>query len=476
LTPSRAVWYLPAATCDVLIVAPHSPHLEAALRISATHIRALVMAVCAAIAFVAATSRAQAPRVEFPSAAPGATPYAGANVYPSAPAGMPVYPSTPAPTSVYPTTPPPTLPTYPPLSGATPTFDPYANPSLGSPPADVPYASPYAGSPYTVAPSSQPVVGTPFPSTSTPFTGTPAPATGSTLFQNSSTPQWSNSATYNHQNSDGTVARLQRFLQQLSFEQTYLWGDHNDIGNLAWNRTELAATFGVPIFYNPNTPLLITPGFAFNWLSGPSGPDADLPPRLYDAYLDTAWYPRFSPVIGADLGFRTGVWSDFEVINSDSVRFLGRGLGVITLSPRMDVLVGVWYLDRNDVKILPAGGLHWKPNTEWDIYAVFPNPKVRKRFVNVGSSQWWWYVAGEYGGGRWTIQRSDDGLAAGADDDIDVNDIRVIGGFEWETATQARGHVEAGYVFDRQIIYGQTSQPSFYDLDDTWMVRVGVDF
>ena len=57
----------------------------------------------------------------------------------------------------------------------------------------------------------------------------------------------------------------------------------------------MAATFGVPIFYNPNTPLLITPGFAFNWLEGPIGPDADLPPRVYDAYLDAAWYPRFTP-------------------------------------------------------------------------------------------------------------------------------------------------------------------------------------
>ena len=140
-------------------------------------------------------------------------------------------------------------------------------------------------------------------------------------------------------------------------------------------------------------------------------------------------------MLGADLGVRTGVWTDFQAVNSDSIRILGRGLGVISLSPRMDVLAGVWYLDRNRVKLLPAGGVHWKPNPEWDAYLVFPNPKVRKRFVNIGSSQWWWYVAGEYGGGRWTVERDPAGLRMRRPTTTStINDIRVIGGFEWETA------------------------------------------
>ncbi|HYO23601.1 MAG TPA: hypothetical protein VEQ85_01495 [Lacipirellulaceae bacterium] len=429
--------------------------------------RALLCAVAVGTAvWCAAPCSAQ--RVQFPSSAPGAAPYGGASVYPAAPAGTPVYPATPAPTGVYPTTPAPALPAYPAIAPPS-TYDPYANPALGAPPTDVPYSalpsSPLNG---PLGPPPSAVIGTPYPATA-------APATGSTLFENTSTPRWSNSATYNYQNSDGTVARLQRFLQQISFEHTYLYGDHGP-GDLEINRTEMSATFGVPIFYNPNTPLLITPGFAFNWLEGPVGPDADLPPRVYDAYLDAAWYPRFSPMLGADLGVRTGVWTDFEAVNTDSIRVLGRGLAVISISPRMDVLAGVWYLDRNRYPLLPAGGVHWKPNPEWDAYLVFPNPKVRKRFVTIGASQWWWYVAGEYGGGRWTIERDPAGVAMGADDDIDINDIRVIGGFEWETQTQARGHIEAGYVFDREIIYDGTRLPPQFDLDDTFMVRLGFDF
>jgi len=281
--------------------------------------------------------------------------------------------------------------------------------------------------------------------------------------------QWESGA-YQYQNTDGSFVRLQRLLQQISFEHTWIYGG-NAINELQINRSELSTTFGVPIFYNPNTPLMITPGFAFNWLSGPVGGTADLPARVYDAYLDGAWHPQLTDWLRADLGLRTGVWTDFNEVNKDSVRILGRALGALTFSPQLDVLVGVWYLDRNNVKILPAGGIHWRPSSEWDAYLVFPNPKIRKRSITVGSSQWWVYVAGEYGGGRWTIQR-----ASGAPDDIDYNDIRALFGFEWETQTQARGHVEVGYVFNRELIFQRSQLPPKLNLDDSLMIRAGVNF
>jgi hypothetical protein len=355
------------------------------------------------------------------------------------------------------------------------TFDPYGNPLLGTPPADVPYnvAPPLNSYPPPITPPVTP------PATSGPIGPAPTVATpGSPTLGNSTYPsgvpfQWESGA-YQYQNSDGTVVRLQRLLQQIGFEHTWIWGDQG-IEELGINRTELTATFGVPIFYNPNTPLLITPGFAFNWLEGPltspANDMADLPPRVYDAYLDAAWYPQLTDWLGADLGLRTGVWTDFHELNSDSIRILGRGLGVLSLSPQFDFLAGVWYLDRNDVKLLPAGGLHWRPNPEVDAYLVFPNPKVRKRSISFGSSQFWIYVSGEYGGGRWTIER-----LGGIGDDIDYNDIRAIFGIEWETQTQAHGHVEVGYVFDRELLYDKTMMPAKLKLDDSVMVRAGLNF
>jgi hypothetical protein len=142
---------------------------------------------------------------------------------------------------------------------------------------------------------------------------------------------------------------------------------------------------------------------------------------------------------------------------------------VISVSPQLDVLVGVVYLDRLRVQILPAGGFHYRPNDLWDMYIVFPNPKLRRRFRSLGNTDWWWYVAGEYGGGSWTVNR------AGLDDRIDYNDIRFVTGFEWELPNKLRGHVEVGYVFDREILF-ESGMPEEATPDDTYMVRAGIDF
>ena len=373
-----------------------------------------------------------------------------------------------------------------------PTFDPYGNPLLGTPPADIPYnVSPQFGSPQfgqpavpLVQPSPQfgqtppfgqpvlPQFGQPVQPSGSQF-GSPnvVPSAGGSFFSNVFPFQWE-SGSYQYQNNGGQFARLQRFMQQISFEHSWLYSEAGE-DDLSINRSELSATFGIPVFYNPNTPLLLTPGFAFNWFEGPETPAAggpDLPPRVFDAYLDAAWHPQFTDWVHADLGLRTGVWTDFHELNSQSLRVLGRALGVLSFSPQFDVLVGAWYLDRNRIKMLPAGGLHWRPNTVWDFYLVFPNPKIRRRSISIGSSQWWLYFAAEYGGGRWTVER-----AGGVADDIDYNDVRVIYGLEWETQTQAHGHLEIAYVFDREIIFDDTPTPTL-DLDDTFMIRAGVDF
>ena len=39
-----------------------------------------------------------------------------------------------------------------------------------------------------------------------------------------------------------------------------------------------------------------------------------------------------------------------------------------------------------------------------------------------------------------------------------------------------RGHIEVGYVFDREVIFADTGTPAEFKPDDTFMVRGGVDF
>lgn len=352
------------------------------------------------------------------------------------------------------------MPTYaPPAVGPPPAFDPYAVGGTVTPPATpYSYAPPAAPAPYGAPAAPPPAPLQPAPN---PYQYQPAPYDVTT----SGETYW---------------AKTQRLLQELSFEYTYLYGKHSDPSDFEVSRAEVSTTFAFPMFYNIETPLLVTPGFAFNWLEGPlSGPPIpgppvmaggpDLPPQVYDAYLDLAWYPRYSQALGAELGFRTGVYSDFDFVDSDSLRFMGRAAADIAIAPDMDVVLGAVYLDRVDIKILPVVGVYYRPTPDWDIYAVFPNPKIRRFMANVGTTKWWWYAAGEYGGGSWTVARQT------TDDRIDYNDIRVIGGLEWETQTQIRGHLEIGYVFDREIIFTSGDPPNFTP-DDTIMLRAGIDF
>jgi len=294
---------------------------------------------------------------------------------------------------------------------------------------------------------------------------------------------------YGLQGQNGYLVSAQKAMQEVGFEHTYLSGKQspNELGII---RAEVYATFGVPLSYSTDSPLLITPGIAVNWLNGPLSSATgildphpqELPPRLYDTYLDFAWFPQFTPQFGAELGFRTGVWSDFSKVNKQSIRFLGRALAKVSASPTLDVLFGAVYLDRNHIKMLPAGGAYWRPTPEWDAYLVFPNPKVRKHFSNYGNTEWYWYVAGEYGGGSWTASvNASDGFGGPTNwtTPIDINDLRVLGGFEWETASQTRGHIEAGYVWDREVLYvdrGPDDINMNFDPKPTFMLRGGLSF
>lgn len=353
-----------------------------------------------------------------------------------------------------------------------PSFNPYApgqaTPLYGAAPAGPP---PATSLPYTYAPPQAPASPWGLPSAPAYDYGAPPPSAG--LYGEGSSLGWQPS-TYGYQQPDGSTVRWRQFLARLRGEHTVLLGDNTNEA-MEVNRTEIASTFAVPIGQTVEAPLLVSPGFAFNWFDGPESDPAavprgpDFPPVAYDAYVDFAWRPQFTPQLGAELGFRTGVWTDFEEVNSDSLRVLGRGLAVVSLSSQFEVLGGVVYLDRERVKLLPAGGVRWRPTPEWDLYLVFPNPKVRRSWFSTGSADWWWYVAGEYGGGSWTVDR------AGLGDQVDYNDIRVVLGTEFQTPGQATGHFEVGYAFDRELVFDSGAPPRG-KLDDAIMFRAGFGF
>ena len=269
---------------------------------------------------------------------------------------------------------------------------------------------------------------------------------------------------------DGNFGQRERLVQQVRMEATYLHGDGGD--ELGVTDVETSVTIAYPLVYGV-APLLLTPGFAFHFWDGPQAaafPGADLPGQTYSAYLDFGWRPQITPRLSADLGVRPGVYSDFEFFNSDSFRIKARALGIYNATPQHQIVAGVLYLDRQDVKLLPAGGVIWTPTDATRFEILFPRPKFAQRMTTIGNTEWWWFVAGEYGGDSWSVER-----AAGGEDFFDYNDLRVSAGFEWTTLSGYRGLVEVGYVFDREVIY-KSGSPPFIEPDDTFMVRGGLTF
>jgi hypothetical protein len=286
------------------------------------------------------------------------------------------------------------------------------------------------------------------------------------------------------------MATVQKFLQHIDLNYDWFAGDGGN--ELGINDINLSATFAFPLFFNtqtagtPPTPLLVTPGFAAHYWAGPvsvipappAAPfSADLPPQTFDAYLDLGWNPWISQAFGAELNFRTGVYSDFYSVTSDSLRYMGKGLAVIRLSPRMTIKAGVWYIDRVNIKLLPAGGLVWTPNPNVVFDILFPNPSVAMRLSQTGNTEWWMYARGEYGGGVWTVRRNPDApnFYDMSHDLVEYDDIRIAAGVKFETLRHFNGYFEVGFAFSRQLSYYSLMPANFYPTN-TFFLGAGLSY
>ena len=352
-----------------------------------------------------------------------------------------------------------------PLSPPPPAWDPYAPQASQAFPA-APSLAPSSMLPSTSAMGGQP--GYPGYSTAPPsLVPTQGTAGSPSLFPPG----------YPAQNS--TFQQTMRLYQGARGSWAYILGNGQGT-SVGVNELDTTATFAMPFFHNSpanlnHAPLLITPGFGLQLWDGPQTTStmlADLPPNTYDVFLDGAWNPQFTPLFGAELGLRVGIFTNWDVLVWQSWRLMGRAIGTLQLTPTMQAKAGIVYLDRNLVKLLPALGVTWTPdaNSRYDI--IFPAPKASKRLTAMGKHSIWGYVAGEYGGGAWTFRRS-----TGQISPFDYNDIRVTVGTEWvpQTPTGLSGNFEVGYVFYRQLFFVD-GPPQYQNLNNSMLFRLGLAY
>lgn len=271
-------------------------------------------------------------------------------------------------------------------------------------------------------------------------------------------------------NSDGTEKLSpfkNGFFQKLCFSAAWLGhgSDPNDLG-ITEIETSLTVALPAPI---RDWPLFITPGLNMYYLADPGGAH-DLPPRLYTAYLDFTWAPQIIANHRLLLTVAPSLYTDFDASTSEAFRLTGKAIWVWdTVPDKLQVVAGVLYLNRDNIRLLPAGGVIWKPTPDFCFELIFPKPKLGAR-VNVGKGyEDWVFVTAEFGGNTWAIVR-----AGGAEDKVTWIDYRAMVGYERRVDGGGGYRLEAGYVFGRNLEYA--SGLGDFDPTPTFIIRGGITF
>lgn len=388
--------------------------------------------------------------------APQFDPYSG-TVIPA----QPVQPSAFPPASPYGTSPYGTAPVYgqpgwgqpvgAPTGAAGASVPPWRASPYGATPAG---ASPYGTAPYGAAPYGASPYGT------APYGASPFPAQSpSSIFPDG----------LNFWGPGGPTAEPLRLFENLRLRQTYIGGDSGK--EMSINDSEIGTTVQFPNFLGGTQPLKISPDFAIHLWDGPSPPSiAAMPGSAYSAYLAGDYQTDPAKSFGGFLNVSVGVYSDFNTFSSESLRIQSYSYGWVRLTPHMMLKGGVNYIDRVDLALLPIVGIYWEPTPQWKLDITFPNPKLARALGTVGNSDFWIYLAGEYGGGSWTVE-----MPGGGSDQVDINDMRLALGLDFTMQTGVRGNFEVGWVTQRNLVYRNAPEDSD-SLSDSYMLRLGLVF
>ena len=237
------------------------------------------------------------------------------------------------------------------------------------------------------------------------------------------------------------------YLNYRSTEQSlsYLPGDVDQFGWLS---------FGSSPYVERGTKSGITTAFNMHLLSGPSV--VPLPPRLYDFSLGYQKRGRIQDFMSYDLASSIGVFSDFEDSARDGVRFPGHAVGMLYFKPELDVVFGVDYLSRDDIKMLPVAGISWRPQTMPDLRfdLIFPRPRIDYSIDNQSK----FYLAGRLGGGTWDIE-----FPNNDNDVMTYRDLQLLLGFERRKSDGNLSSLEIGYLFDRRLEFRTLTQTTEFD-------------
>ena len=262
----------------------------------------------------------------------------------------------------------------------------------------------------------------------------------------------------------GNLSTLQMIRQRgIVFRNSY------SRGTLLFGGDDKVGMFDVytqAIFGFPKLPgVTFTPSIQTYFVDGPTV--TDLPARLYAIQAEIRTLIPLKPDFILDLSVIPGLFTDFEQSGSDAFRIQARALAMYIWSPTSTFVFGVLYLDRFDIQMLPSGGWIYTPGPNWRFEVVFPRPKLGMRLSQTATYSRWAYMAGEFGGDKFAVERVD-----GSKDRLVYRDLRLIFGIEQKYVNGRSLFLELGYVFERRIEFA--SRRGEFEPGSTGMFRAGL--
>ena len=213
--------------------------------------------------------------------------------------------------------------------------------------------------------------------------------------------------------------------------------------------------------------LFVTPNFGWHFLDGPT--TTDLPSDVYDVSLDVSLYRPIGDKWLVQVAIVPGIYTDGDNTSTDALRVQGRVMGFYTMNSGKQLVLGIVYLDREDIPVLPTFGVVWQPRDDLRYELMFPKPRLSWRQYAEADWEQWVYVTGELGGGSWAVRRT-----TGLDDIATYRDLRFVIGLERKRTTGRSWHVEGGYVFARELEFD--SNVGDVSFDETAFIRIGGSF
>ncbi|MDA0590065.1 MAG: hypothetical protein O3C17_18855 [Planctomycetota bacterium] len=204
----------------------------------------------------------------------------------------------------------------------------------------------------------------------------------------------------------------------------------------------------------PDRMLLIEPFFAAHTLDS----DLDAPSRLFSTGINAMWLERVNDQVALTFAVNPSVSGD-DAEFGRTVRVFAMGAVAWDWIPdELRLTTGAAWLGRSDIGVVPAAGLEWTPNDDWNVSLILPRPRVSRRLTNTETSETWLYAAGSINGGTFDVRRAD-----GKADELSLTEFQTAVGVDVTNEQFGRAFCEIGAGFGRKLQYERGAEEVTFD-------------